>query len=103
MLYNPIFYAIIPEKEDFNHGVIIRNKKIPDGMILSPADMGNAIRIKRKSDNLTQAEAAALCGVGTRFLGELERGKETAQIGKVFRILRGLGLELYITSKGVRR
>ena len=71
--------------------------------MLSPAEIGNAIRAKRKSDNLTQAEAAALCAVGTRFLGELERGKETAQIGKVFRILRGLGLELRITSKGVRR
>jgi HTH-type transcriptional regulator / antitoxin HipB len=103
LLYNRICYAIIPEKEDFDHGVIIHNKKIPDGMILSPADMGNAIRTRRKSDNLTQAEAAALCGVGTRFLGELERGKETAQIGKVFQILKGLGLELHITSKGVRR
>ncbi len=103
MLYKRIFYAIIPEKEDFNHGVIIRNKKLPDGLILFPADMGNAIRTKRKSDNLTQAEAAALCGVGTRFLGELERGKDTAQIGKVFQILRGLGLELHVTSKGVRR
>ena len=76
-------------------------KNIPIGTILSPIDIGNAIRAKRKADGLTQADAAALCGVGTRFLGELEHGKETAQIGKVLRILQGLGLTLQITLKGV--
>jgi y4mF family transcriptional regulator len=79
------------------------NKKIPFGIILSSRDIGNAVRIKRKLDGLTQADAAALCGVGTRFLGELERGKETAQIGKVIQILQGLGLALHLTLKGVER
>jgi HTH-type transcriptional regulator / antitoxin HipB len=81
----------------------MQNKKIPLGIILSSTDIGNSIRAKRKADKLTQADAAALCGVGTRFLGELERGKETAEIGKVLRILQGLGLELQITIKGVRQ
>jgi HTH-type transcriptional regulator / antitoxin HipB len=81
----------------------MQNKKIPFGSIFSSEDIGNVIRAKRKVDNLTQAEAAALCGVGTRFLGELEHGKPTAQIGKVLRILNGLGLELQITAKGVKR
>lgn len=81
----------------------MQNKKIPNGYILSTKDMGNAIRAKRKADGLTQFDAAALCGVGTRFLGELERGKETAQIGKILRIVHGLGLELQITSKEIRR
>jgi HTH-type transcriptional regulator / antitoxin HipB len=81
----------------------MQNKKIPLGTILSSTDIGNSIRAKRKADKLTQADAAALCGVGTRFLGELERGKGTAEIGKVLRILQGLGLELQITIKGVRQ
>jgi HTH-type transcriptional regulator / antitoxin HipB len=81
----------------------MQNKKIPFGSIFSSEDIGNVVRAKRKIDSLTQAEAAALCGVGTRFLGELERGKPTAQIGKVFRILNGLGLELQIIAKGVKR
>jgi len=81
----------------------MQNNKIPIGIISSTKDIGRAIRTKRKTDGLTQADAAALCGVGVRFLGELERGKETAQIGRVFRILQGLGLELQIASKGVRR
>jgi HTH-type transcriptional regulator/antitoxin HipB len=81
----------------------MQNKKTPIGTIMSPRDIGNAIRAKRKADGLTQADTAALCGVGTRFLGELERGKETAQIGKVIRILQGLGLTLQLTLKGVQR
>ena len=72
-------------------------------MILSTKDIGHAIKTKRKADGLTQADAAALCGVGARFLGELERGKETSQIGKVLRILHGLGLSLHIAPKGVNR
>lgn len=81
----------------------MQNKKIPIGTIISPADIGKIVRAKRKSDGLTQADAAALCGVGTRFLGEMERGKETAQIGKMIRILHGLGLTLQIERKGVHR
>jgi y4mF family transcriptional regulator len=81
----------------------MQNTKIPIGTISSTKDLGNAIRTKRKTDGLSQADAAALCGVGARFLGELERGKETAQIGKLLRILHGLGLELQIASKGVKR
>lgn len=76
---------------------------IPNGTISTTEDIGNAIRAKRKRDGLTQADAAALCGVGTRFLGELERGKETARIGKVLQILHGLGLALQIAPRGVRR
>lgn len=76
---------------------------VPFGTISSAKDIGKAVRIKRKTDGLTQADAAALCGIGTRFLGELERGKETAQIGKMIRILAGLGLEVQIVSRKVRR
>jgi len=79
------------------------DKKIPIGTISSTKDIGNAVRTKRKADGLTQADAAALCGVGARFLGELERGKETSQIGKVLRVLHGVGLALHIGPKGVNR
>ncbi len=81
----------------------MQNKNIPIGTVSSTKDIGIAIRAKRKTDGLTQADAAALCGVGARFLGELERGKETAQIGKVIRILQGLGLELQIAAKRINR
>jgi hypothetical protein len=35
-----------------------------------------------------------------RFLSELERGKETAEIGKVLRVLERLGLELVVVPRG---
>jgi HTH-type transcriptional regulator/antitoxin HipB len=73
---------------------------IPYGKVETPASLGRLLRQRRKSDRLTQAEAAALCGVGTRFLSELERGKATAELGKVLRVLRGLGLELAVTPRG---
>ena len=73
---------------------------IPDGTIDSTTTFGRIIRQRRKVDGLTQAEAAALCGVGTRFLSELERGKATVEFGKALRVLRGLGLEMTVTSRG---
>lgn len=63
------------------------------------AEIGAAIRIKRKEDGLTLADAAALCGVGYRFLSDLENGKPTVQMGKVLQVLTALGLDLYIASR----
>lgn len=63
------------------------------------ANIGAAIRKKRKEDGLTLADAAALCGVGYRFLSDLENGKPTAQMGKVLQVLTALGLDLYIASR----
>ncbi len=62
-------------------------------------DVGTAIRKKRKDDGLTLADAAALCGVGYRFMSDLENGKETVQMGKVLQVLNALGLDVYIASK----
>lgn len=56
--------------------------------------LGRAIREQRKSLNLIQLDAAGLCGVGERFLSELERGKATAEVGKVIQVLNRLGLRL---------
>ncbi len=62
--------------------------------------LAQKVREKRKASGLTQTEAAALCGVGTRFLSELENGKDSLQIGKVFKVLTGLGLSFEIKSRG---
>lgn len=73
---------------------------LPYGIVASPVALGRLIRQRRKGDRMTQSEAAALCGVGNRFLSELERGKATAELGKTLRVLRGLGLELSVTPRG---
>jgi HTH-type transcriptional regulator/antitoxin HipB len=67
--------------------------------ITSPSDVGEQIRRKRKEDGLNLADAAALCGVGYRFLSDLENGKPTAELGKALQVLVGLGLEVYIGPK----
>jgi HTH-type transcriptional regulator/antitoxin HipB len=64
--------------------------------IHSPAALGHTIRRKRKEDALTLADAAALCGVGYRFLSDLENGKPTVALGKTLQVLTGLGLEMQI-------
>jgi y4mF family transcriptional regulator len=63
------------------------------------SDLGSIIRQKRKADGLTISDAASLCGVGYRFLSELENGKETAEIGKVLKVLSGLGLEVTVSGR----
>lgn len=57
------------------------------------------VRHQRQSLGLTQAKAAALCGVGTRFMVELEQGKQGLHLGKVVTVLNGLGLDLLIRSR----
>ena len=67
--------------------------------ICSAADVGKAVRRKRKGDGLTLADASALCGVGYRFLSDLENGKPTAELGKAIQVLTGLGLDVLIGPK----
>jgi y4mF family transcriptional regulator len=67
--------------------------------ILQSSDLGRLIRQKRKEDGLTIADASSLCGVGYRFLSELENGKDTAEIGKVLKVLSGLGLEITVSDR----
>ncbi len=63
------------------------------------SDIGAAVRNKRKDDGLTLADAAALCGVGYRFMSDLENGKSTVQLGKVLQVLNALGVDIYTVSR----
>jgi y4mF family transcriptional regulator len=73
---------------------------VPCGNISTTAELGALIREHRRRAGVRQADAAALCGVGTRFLSEVERGKETAEIGRVLQVPTRLGLELRVTPRG---
>ena len=61
--------------------------------------LGRAIRLHRKLMGLTQRDAAGLCGVGERFLSELERGKESAALGKAIQVIKRLGLHLFLEGQ----
>lgn len=54
----------------------------------------------RTAEEGTQAEFAAMCGVGVRFISDLENGKPTVEMGKVLRVLGCLGLEVRIGPRG---
>lgn len=57
-------------------------------------DLGKVVRQARKEAGINQDQLAAVAGVGVRFLGELEKGKETIQLGLVLKVLDVLGLVL---------
>lgn len=67
--------------------------------IRTTEELGKLLRAYRKSRRLTQASAAALAGVGERFLSELERGKATAEIGLVLKVIDRLGLTLMVARR----
>lgn len=67
--------------------------------VATTKDLGIFIRNARKTMNLQQADAALLCGVGVRFLSDLENGKETVRFGSVLKVIAGLGLALAVAQK----
>ncbi len=67
--------------------------------IPTTTDLGHIVREARKEQGLTQEELAGMTGVGRRFVSDLEKGKETAQIGKTLLILGTLGIAIYASSK----
>jgi len=66
------------------------------GKIATAEELGRIIRRKRKEVGVRQEIAAGMAGVGTKFLSQLENGKETAELGKTLQVLRKMGLEVYI-------
>ena len=53
----------------------------------------------RKAQGLTQRDVAFACNVGTRFIVDLENGKETCQIGKVLKVAYMLGIKLEVRDE----
>lgn len=65
----------------------------------SLSELGQIIASTRKEQGMTQEQLAAACGVGIRFIGELENGKEGCHAGKVFLVVQMLGLNLTVLSR----
>ena len=59
--------------------------------------IGDLIKQTRKSLGVTQKDLALTSGTGLRFIVDLEKGKETCEIGKALTILRTLGIKLTLT------
>lgn len=63
-------------------------------------ELGIILRQKRKSQGLTLEQVAQHCGLSMRFVSEVERGKPTAEIGKVLFLLNAVGVDLFANTRG---
>ena len=79
------------ENEDFN--------KFKSIKVENCKSIGKFIRQERKRQGLTQKQIAFTCGTGLRIIGEIESGKSTAQIDKVFEILKILRIDIFALPK----
>ena len=66
-------------------------------MRYTPKDLGKIVRDTRKKLGVRQKDLALTSGTGLRFVIDLEKGKETCQIGKALTILQTLGIKLVLT------
>jgi len=69
------------------------------GKIQTTEDLGRLVRGHRKRKHLTLESASGLANLSVRFLSEFERGKSTAEIGKVLKALNTLGLDVIVQPR----
>ncbi|MEK7945071.1 helix-turn-helix domain-containing protein [Pigmentiphaga sp. YJ18] len=81
-------------------GILIKNPfDREDFMKITLADatsLGPIVRAVRKAQGIRQDDAAGSVGVSENFLSKIERGGETAQWGKLFQVLDGLGIRIIL-------
>ena len=67
--------------------------------ITDVAALGRIVRAERKQQGLTQTKLAHYAGVGINFVSQLERGKETVELGRAMRVLQTLGIDLFAAHR----
>lgn len=60
------------------------------------SQLGSIVKHVRRSQSLDQETAGLLSGNGLTFISQFENGKETVEIGRVFKLLDQLGIEIEI-------
>ena len=68
--------------------------------INSTGDLAAAVRGRRISLRLSQADLAARAGVSRPWLSKVEAGRPTVEFGMVIRLLDTLGLRLELAEDG---
>lgn len=71
-----------------------------DMRVFDADSLGKAIRDRRKELNYTQSHLAEFTGLSITFISDVERGKKTAEIGKVLELLHVLGLDILVEKRG---
>lgn len=62
--------------------------------------LGAALRSRRRFLGLSQAELGKHAGCGLTFVNQLERGKSSVRLSKLFDVLNVLGLTLQLQPGG---
>ena len=68
-------------------------------VVRSTSELGAMARSQRESLGLRQEDLSGLGNTGTRFIGDMERGKPTIQFQMVLDLLDLLGLEVVVQPK----
>jgi len=71
-----------------------------DTTLLTPEQLGAAIRLRRKEKGLTQSGLAKLLGAERKWVINLESGNSKAEIGLVLRALEALDLRAFLIDAG---
>ena len=64
------------------------------------ANLGAALRNRRRDLGIRQADAAAELGYSPRLLSEIENGRDTVAYGKILRYAGYLGIDLVLRERG---
>ena len=68
-------------------------------LVWEGADLGRALRDRRRELGIRQADAAASLGYSPR-LSEIENGRDTVAYGKILRYAGYLAMDLVIRERG---
>ncbi|HTD08714.1 MAG TPA: helix-turn-helix domain-containing protein [Solirubrobacteraceae bacterium] len=69
---------------------------------MTAAELGAAVRHRRRELNLAQEDVANVIGVNRRVIGELESGKDTVQLKIALEATRAVGLDIRLQPRGRR-
>lgn len=72
-------------------------------IIRTPTDLGALIRDRRNRLGMDQATLARTVGTSRKWLIEVEKGKQTAQIGLILRTLQALRITLTHGSQATQK
>ena len=62
-------------------------------------EIGIFIREERKKQGILQQDLAELSRVSIHFLSNLENGRQSAEMRKVFAVLRSLGISMHLETR----
>lgn len=67
--------------------------------ITDTVTLGKLLRKKRKIQQMTIDDVSMFTGLSNRFISEVERGKPTAEIGKILQLMQTVGVDFFADDR----